>query len=100
MSGWSHPVMETTLNTHINKRIAAWRRHRGLSRERLAIEMELSGPNELKRIEEGTRAPTAHEVMRAMTALDATLEDLTDPFRLAPGEARFSWRVRSGESGE
>ena len=81
------------LGAGFGQRIRALRKQRGLSQEALAARMGFNDRQTISAIETGVRGLSAEDLIRAMGALDATLDDLTDPLRLI-GEGRFSWRRR------
>lgn len=87
-----------SINPVVGRRMAAYRRTRKMTKTAIAAALGLSGVRELNRIEEGRQKVTAPQVMKAMELFDATMDDMTDPFRLDPGEAR--WTFRTGPHGD
>lgn len=75
----------------IGARLKALREERKLSQEGLAGLLGFKDRQTVSAIETGTRRVTAEELLLAVAALGASLEDFTDPFRLV-GEGRFCWR--------
>jgi len=80
-----------------NKRIGSYRRHLKMTKTAVATALGLSGVRALNRVEEGRTKVDYPMLQAAMTLFGATLDDMTDPFRLEPGEGRWSFRVRGDE---
>ena len=83
----------------VRHRIRALRLKRGLSQNDLARILGFKDRQTVSAIETGIRRVRAEELVVAMKALDAPLDDFTDPFRLV-GEGRFSWRQSNVEPNE
>ena len=79
-------------DTRIGARLKAARRRVGLTQEQLADALGLRHRQTVASIEAGRRSLSAHELLRAMSALDVDLDYFTDSFRLV-GEGRFSFRT-------
>ena len=79
-------------DTRIGGRLKAARRRVGLTQEQLADALGLRHRQTVASIEAGHRSLNAHELLRAMSALDVDLDYFTDSFRLV-GEGRFSFRT-------
>lgn len=76
------------------RRIAAYRRTRKMTKKAVAAGLGLKDVRELNRIEEGRQKVAAPQLAKAMDLFGTTLEEMTDPFRLDPGEGQWSFRVR------
>ncbi len=83
----------------VGHRIRALRLRRGLSQDDLARLFGFKDRQTVSAIETGIRRVRAEELLLAMDALEAPLDDFTDPFRLV-GEGRFSWRQSNVEPTE
>ena len=83
----------------VGRRIRALRVKRGLSQDDLARRLGFKDRQTVSAIETGIRRVRAEELLVAMKALEAPLDDFTDPFRLV-GEGRFSWRQSNQEQPE
>lgn len=85
------------MNPLIGKRIRNYRIHKEVEPAKLVEAMGLADEAELTRIENAEQAVTAAQIMKAIEVLGTTIDDMTDPFRLEPGEAKWTWRIRPQE---
>jgi len=89
-----HILAMTQAAARLGFRLRALRDRRGLSQEVLSGVLGFKDRQTLSAIETGERRLSAEELLRAVEALDVSVEELTDPFQLL-GEGKFSWRQSS-----
>lgn len=77
--------------TFLQRRLAAYRKSKGVSKKELSEAMGLSDSKALSAIENGDRELSSNELLKAVKFLDVPLEDFSDPY-LIIGEAKYSWR--------
>ena len=75
----------------IGQRLKALREKKGLLQDELARLLGFKDRQTVSAIENGERRLSADELLLAVQKLGVSLEDFTDPFRLA-GEGHFNWR--------
>ena len=85
------------MNKLIGTRIRNYRFHQKTDAAVLIAAMGLADEAELHRVEEGEQKVTAAQMLAAMKVFGTTMEDMTDPFRLEPGEARWTFRLSPDE---
>lgn len=73
------------------RRLIAYRELRGINQNELSKKMDFKNRQTLSDIETGARKLKPEELLKALEALDVTLEQFTDPYSLV-GEASYSWR--------